>query len=55
MTPVPRAEGDTLRDCSADTVQASMSTAPVELGCWEGGGTDEKIAIVKFGGKQLQL
>jgi hypothetical protein len=45
VTPVPRAEGETLRDCSADTVQASMSSAAEEgvaaAPCWDGGGTEE--------------
>jgi hypothetical protein len=38
-TPVPRAVGEMLRDSSADTVQASMSTGAAD--CWDGGGTDE--------------
>lgn len=49
VTPVPRAEGDTLRDCRADTVQASISIAELVAGCWEGGGTEEYIAMLKIG------
>lgn len=30
--PVPRATGDTLSDCSAETVQASISIAPLVTG-----------------------
>jgi hypothetical protein len=44
---VPRAEGDMLRDCKAETVQASMSTAvgvadwAAAGPCCSGGGTAE--------------
>ena len=53
---MPRAEGETVSDCSADMVRVSMSTAEEEdMGCWEGGGTEEYIAIVGFDHGQLQL
>jgi hypothetical protein len=43
--PVPRAEGEMLRDCRADeTVHASISMEEVEgiaCGCWDGGRTEE--------------
>jgi hypothetical protein len=40
VTPVPRAEGETLRDCSAEIVQVSMSSVCAVIGCWVGGGTE---------------
>jgi hypothetical protein len=43
VTPVPTAVVETLRDWSAETVQASMSTPEAVPAaapdCWEGGGT----------------
>jgi hypothetical protein len=44
VTPVSRADGETLRDSKADTAQVSMSTAAVVVGaagCCDGGGTEE--------------
>jgi len=41
VTPVPRADGDTLRDCRAETVQVSILIADSGAGCWSGGGTEE--------------
>lgn len=47
VTPVPRADGDTLRDCKAETVHDSISTpAGAAWGCWDGGGTELKIAMI---------
>jgi hypothetical protein len=40
VAPVPRTEGEMLRDCRAVAVQASISTVAC-AGCWEGGGTLE--------------
>ncbi len=44
VAPVPRAEGEMLRDWRAETVHASISMEVVEVavvaGCWEGGGTE---------------
>jgi hypothetical protein len=41
--PVPRAGGEMLRDCKAETFHASISIEEVEgcAGCWDGGGTEE--------------
>jgi hypothetical protein len=45
VAPVPRAEGEMLRDWRAETVHASISmeveAACVGCGCWDGGGTEE--------------
>jgi hypothetical protein len=39
VTPVPTAVVETLRDWSAETAQASISTPDAVPGCWDGGGT----------------
>jgi hypothetical protein len=41
--PAPRAEGEILRDCRAETDHASISMEEVVdcAGCWDGGATEE--------------